>query len=469
MPVGVSRTYVKYVDVGVFPTARRAFQVTRCNMCVDAPCVAACPTSAMYRRRDGIVDFDKSACIGCKACMAACPYDAIFINPEDHSAEKCNFCAHRLDIGLEPACVVVCPTEAILVGDLSDPGSEVARVVQREAVAVRRPEKETRPKLFYVGAHQATLDPLAASRPPGDLYMWAEQPPGVGSGHAGGWANSSAGAVLSYDVSHGAPWDWRVSVYTWTKAISAGVYLVAVLAALAGWLEWTSPLVMWVAPVAALVFLAITGGVLILDLEHPERFYYLFTRPQWASWLVRGAVIILAFGLAVSVHVVGSIVGSVGWVQGAAVLGVPAGVMTAVYTAYLFAQSKGRDLWQSPLLPFHIAVQALLAGAAVLVLAAGVWDLEAVAPLAAVVAGGAVLHLLLLWGEVTLAHPTAHAHLAVWEMTRGRYAAWFWWGMGLVALGLAAPWAGWVAVGPLVGLLAYEHSYVQAGQAVPLA
>ena len=101
----------------------------------------------MYRRADGIVDFDKSVCIGCKACIAACPYDAIFINPEDHSAEKCNFCAHRLDVGLEPACVVVCPTEAILVGDLNDPSSQVAQIVNREPVAVRRPEKDTRPKL----------------------------------------------------------------------------------------------------------------------------------------------------------------------------------------------------------------------------------------------------------------------------------------------------------------------------------
>ena len=122
VPVGVTRTYVKSVDVGTFPTARRAFQVTRCNQCEDAPCVEACPTGAMFQRPDGIVDFDKQVCIGCKACMAACPYDAIFINPEDHSAEKCNFCAHRLEVGLEPACVVVCPVEAIVVGDLNDPG-----------------------------------------------------------------------------------------------------------------------------------------------------------------------------------------------------------------------------------------------------------------------------------------------------------------------------------------------------------
>ena len=127
VPLGVHRTYVKYVDVGRFPQARRAFQVTRCNQCAEPPCVFACPTAAMYQRPDGIVDFDKCVCIGCKACIAACPYDAIFINPEDHSAEKCNFCAQRLDVGLEPACVVVCPTEAIVVGDLNDGTSRVSR------------------------------------------------------------------------------------------------------------------------------------------------------------------------------------------------------------------------------------------------------------------------------------------------------------------------------------------------------
>src|SRR6266568_42227 len=126
VPLGVTRTYVKSAEVGAFPQVRRAFQVTRCNQCADAPCVAACPTQAMYRRPDGIVDFDKQICVGCKACIAACPYDAIFINPEDNSAEKCNLCAHRLEIGLEPACVTVCPTEAILVGDLNDPGSKAA-------------------------------------------------------------------------------------------------------------------------------------------------------------------------------------------------------------------------------------------------------------------------------------------------------------------------------------------------------
>ena len=151
----------------------------------------------MFKRPDGIVDFDKSACIGCKACIAACPYDAIFINPDDRSAEKCNFCAHRLDIGLEPACVIVCPTEAILVGDMYDPDSKVSRIVHGDTVSVRRPEKETRPKLFYKGADSVTLDPLAAKGPGGGLFLWSEQgnaPHQVPSGHPGPW-NSSAAAV----------------------------------------------------------------------------------------------------------------------------------------------------------------------------------------------------------------------------------------------------------------------------------
>ena len=208
VPLSVTRTYVKYVDVGLFPEVRRSFQVTRCNQCADPPCVEACPTAAMFQRADGIVDFDKSVCIGCKACIAACPYDAIFINPADHSAEKCNFCAHRIDIGLEPACVVVCPTQALLVGDMNDPSSEVSKIANRDPVTVRRPEKETRPKLFYKGADQVTLDPPRggeAERWPVHVERAGDVSHQVPSGHPGPW-NSSAAAVLSYDVPHRAPW-----------------------------------------------------------------------------------------------------------------------------------------------------------------------------------------------------------------------------------------------------------------------
>jgi Fe-S-cluster-containing dehydrogenase component/formate-dependent nitrite reductase membrane component NrfD len=484
VPIGVTRTYVKHVDVGTWPEARRAHQVTRCNQCAHAPCVTACPTSAMFKRPDGIVDFDKRICIGCKACMAACPYDAIFINPEDHSAEKCNFCAHRIDSGLEPACVVVCPVEAILVGDMNDTTSRVAQYVNREPVQVRRPEKETLPKLFYKGAHQATLDPLAARRPEGNLFMWAEQKQDSDTINSGSpsFANTSAAALLSYDVPHSIPWDWRVSLYTWTKGIAAGAYLVTALLVIFGYLNardfdafvpdrvGLSPMWLWVAPVLSGAFLAITGGLLIWDLEHPERFYMIFTRPQWRSWLVKGAFVIAGYSLVLALHFLASWMGSTRaqvWLTAA---GLPLGSLTAVYTAYLFAQAKARDLWQNPLLPPHLLVQSLLLGSAALMPFALWLEPWFVSSLAWTLGATCLIHLLMVWGEVTLTHPTAHAALAVSEMTRGRYAAFFWAGIVLTLASVFAPWLG-VAASPLalVGLALHEHAYVQAGQSVPLA
>jgi Fe-S-cluster-containing dehydrogenase component/formate-dependent nitrite reductase membrane component NrfD len=494
VPIGVTRTYVKHVDVGVFPQVRRAHQVTRCNQCAHAPCVTACPTTAMFKRPDGIVDFDKSICIGCKACMAACPYDAIFINPEDHSAEKCNFCAHRIDVGLEPACVVVCPTQAILIGDMNDPASYVGQIINREAVNVRRPEKETLPKLFYKGAHQATLDPLAAQRPEAGLFMWSEQQQDsehVVSGNPT-FNNSSAAALLSYDVAHSSPWDWRVSLYTWTKGIAAGVYLVAALLVLFGFMSHQSPLWLWFTPVLSGAFLGITGVLLIWDLEHPARFYMIFTRPQWKSWLVKGAFVIAGYSAVLALHFAGSLLHSTSIQTWLMIAGLPLAIMTAVYTAYLFAQAKARDLWQNPLLPPHLFVQALLLGSAVL-LPIGAWlegtrsaltfiDTVSPAVLASlwILAVTSLLHVLMIWGEVSLTHPTAHARLAIWEMVRGRHQNEFWIGIALSTLGGLLPWLaifGYVSTSigiggaplALIGLMLFEHAYVQAGQSVPLA
>src|SRR6266550_2954817 len=449
VPIGVTRTYVKHVDVGVFPQTRRAHQVTRCNQCAHAPCVTACPTTAMFKRPDGIVDFDKSICIGCKACMAACPYDAIFINPEDHSAEKCNFCAHRIDVGLEPACVVVCPTQAILIGDMNDPDAYVTQIINREPVAVRRPEKETLPKLFYKGAHQATLDPLAARRPDGGLFMWSEQQQGssqVVSGNPN-YNNSSAAALLSYDVAHSIPWDWRVSLYTWTKGIASGVYLVAGLLVIFGFLSANNWVWLGLTPIISGAFLVITGGLLVWDLEHPERFYMIFTRPQWKSWLVKGAFVIAGYTLVLFLHFVASVLGSTSLQLWLLIPGLPLGVLTAVYTAYLFAQAKARDLWQNPLLPPHLLVQSLLLGGAVILLLS--LGLDAPRPdltltikgqpgeitMLWIVAITSLLHVLMIWGEMSLTHSTAHARVATWEMTRGRYKSSFWIGVCLSVLG----------------------------------
>ena len=89
-------------------------------------------------------------------------------------------------------------------------------------------------------------------------------------------------------MPHQAPWGWQVSLYTWTKSIAAGAFAVPAVLAMAGFLGWANPAVRWAAPALALAFLAVTGVLLIADLKHPARFYLIFTRHHWRSWLVRG-------------------------------------------------------------------------------------------------------------------------------------------------------------------------------------
>jgi formate-dependent nitrite reductase membrane component NrfD len=287
-------------------------------------------------------------------------------------------------------------------------------------------------------------------------------------------------------VGHSVPWDWRVSLYTWTKSIAAGTYLVAALLFMLGYLSRpvindvvsgqpfvsinASALWLWAAPVLSGVFLALTGGLLIWDLEHPERFYMIFTRPQWRSWLVRGAFVIAAYTLVLALHFAASLAASPRLQTWLLIAGVPLAAFTAIYTAYLFAQAKARDLWQNPLLPPHLLVQALVAGSAALLPFAAWREENAVGPLAWTLSISSIVHLLMVWGETTLTHPTAHAHIAVRELTRRRYAAFFWAGLALTLFGALAPFIE-VAAAPLAlaGLLLYEHAYVQAGQSVPLA
>jgi len=351
--------------------------------------------------------------------------------------------------------------------------------VGREPVAVRRPEKDTLPKLFYKGAHQATLDPLAARRPAGGIFAWAEQgtrPGTIASGSPPGFGSSSAAALLSYDVPHGVPWGWRVSLYTWTKGIACGAYLVPALLVLFGVLRRDSFLWRFAAPVVAGAFLALTGLLLVWDLKKPKLFYLIFTRPQWRSWLVRGAFVILGYGLVLGAHFALAVAGRRGLGM-LAVAGFPLAALSAVYTAFLLAQAKARDLWQSPLLPPHFFVQSLLLGSALLAVFAETFEPRAVGPLLRLAAVTSLLHLLLVAGDAALPHATAHARLAFHEMTRGTYGATFTLGVVLVAGGVFAPWLSTVsvplalvaAVGALFGVLAHEHAHVQAGQSVPLA
>ncbi|HJV58280.1 MAG TPA: 4Fe-4S dicluster domain-containing protein, partial [Methylomirabilota bacterium] len=313
VPLGVNRTWVKYIEKGVFPDTRRYFSVMRCNHCDNAPCVTICPTVALYRRPDGIVDFDGERCIGCKSCMQACPYDALYIDPETKTAAKCHYCAHRVESGLEPACVVVCPVQAIVPGDLDDPHSTIARLVASQQTQVRKPEQGTRPKLYYLGAESAALTPDLQERRGGYLFSQVGSIPSPGGPNrpmaAAEVARPSrpaesvsdgidllALARTVYDVAHPErPWGWKVAAYLWTKSIAAGAFLVASLGLAAGLLT-ADALVGLAVPAIGLAFLLLTSLLLVWDLKRPERFLYLLFKPNPRSWLVLGGFILFAAG-----------------------------------------------------------------------------------------------------------------------------------------------------------------------------
>jgi|TARA_B100000315_G_scaffold212211_1_gene209462 molybdopterin-containing oxidoreductase family iron-sulfur binding subunit len=168
-------TYARLLrmESGTFPNVRRTTLPLLCMHCADPPCVDVCPTGASEKREDGIVFIDTEICVGCRACMMACPYGARYYQDEKHVyfddaltpyeqaryadhidgvVEKCDFCRHRLEQGQEPACVANCMTKARIFGDLDDPKSEVSRLVREEVGFQLNPELGTDPSVFYLAA-----------------------------------------------------------------------------------------------------------------------------------------------------------------------------------------------------------------------------------------------------------------------------------------------------------------------------
>ncbi|MCA1836340.1 MAG: polysulfide reductase NrfD, partial [Actinobacteria bacterium] len=428
IPVGQFRTWVKYVDSGEFPNSTRDFGVMRCNHCTDAPCVRICPTKALFTRDDGIVDFDSDRCIGCKSCLQGCPYDAIYLDEDTHTAAKCNFCAHRIDANLEPACVVVCPTHSIWVGDLDDPASGISKLITTNPVAVRAPEQHTGPNVFYLGADRAVLDPLAAPADGG--YLYSTPDPHRAAVAAELPSDPISRARTTLNTAHPRPWGWRVTTYLWTKAVAAGAMLLAALARLLG-IDLGS-LGTLVAPAIGMAGVGITGVLLVWDLKRPERFLYIFLKPNLRSWLFWGSVALSVGAALFSAWLVVGILGAVGvlsaGVTGSILLGlaVPtllAAVMTTGYTAFLFGQAEGRDLWQSPLLFWHLVVQACMVGAGALVIAALVYDVDTGARTLLVVTLtlATAVHVVMMLFEYLGRHPTSNAAAAAHLVVRGRY------------------------------------------------
>ena len=525
VPLGVQRTWVKSVETGVYPNVSRHFQVTRCNHCANPPCVRICPVTAMYQRDDGIVEFDPDVCIGCKACLQACPYDAIYIDPESGTAAKCHYCAHRVELALEPACVVVCPEHAIIAGDLDDPSSEISKMLAENQVTVRKPEQGTSPKLFYANGEETNLTPTAVPRTP-STFAWADVLPlHEGDGHTSEASSiepalqlpvvkksasgtpirtpqpqgvGQAGPVMigqgrmaeqmvqvTYNAQHKVPWHWPVPAYLVTKAIATGLFVLLSAGYLLGLLSFDAGLFV-AAGLASLVFTVITTALLVFDLERPERFLRILLRPQWKSWLVRGAYLLVSF----------SLISTVWWLLEAGAYwgllpadlaagfrnvllgaGMPLALGAAVYTAFLFGQAEGRDLWQSTLLPVHLIVQALVAGAAGMLLMSpfGVTTAGAVSLAQQILVWGLLIDLgVTLIGEFGMPHASEAAARAAHEISHGRYKTHFW--AGSVVLGHLFPLAlllignpilsAVAGVATLVGLYLYEHAFVMAPQEI---
>jgi len=138
-----------------------------CNHCDNPPCVNVCPVKATWKREDGIIMIDYHRCIGCRYCMAACPYGARSFNWKDPRrairelsptyptrtkgvVEKCNFCDERLQKGLKPACVDACKNKGLFFGNLLDPKSDVRKAMEGRMVLQRRSALGTKPKVYYV-------------------------------------------------------------------------------------------------------------------------------------------------------------------------------------------------------------------------------------------------------------------------------------------------------------------------------
>ncbi len=514
VPVGVNRTWVKQVEKGEFPHTRRLFSVMRCNHCTDAPCVEICPVEALHYRPDGIVDFDKDRCIGCKSCMQACPYDALYIDPENHTAAKCNYCAHRVDIGLEPACVNVCPEHAIISGDMEDPDSEISQLLGREQVSVRKAAKGTQPNLFYINGDEASLNPLSTEK--SDAYFWNSQALGVGhyakaaeklaysngdaiqtlleanGGHASAGEVAKNGTAKSIDLMLGKPrrvydapdkgilWGWEVSSYVVTKAIAAGAVLTPLVAKAFGFAALSEATQWWMVGLG-LIFLTLTGILLIKDLDRPDRFLYVLLRPQWNSWLVKGGYTITAYGglltlFGVSLWFGWQKLGDITlWVTGVVA------VITAIYTAFLFAQAKGRDFWQSPTLSIHMLVHSFMAGAGAFAVIAALSNESAdwLNLLNIVMMVGIGVNLFTILLEMTTTHPTEDAKKVVHMILSGRYRGLFW--GGVIVFGNILPLIFLIAGGAnpvisalagiilIVGIYFTEKIWVEAPQRIPLS
>jgi len=271
---------------------------------------------------------------------------------------------------------------------------------------VRKPESGAKPNVFYIETSEEMLDPHATERD--GEYLWTEQAAGVG--HFAKYAENRVGvadtqsmivqlalekkaraaaprdqaiirdvmAKLNEDAgkpkrtydqpSKGVLWGWEVTAYILAKAIAAGTYLIAMLAMFAGLIEMTDDL-WWRLIIGCTAFLGLTGLLLVKDLDRPERFLYVLLRPNWDSWLVKGAYVLAGFGAVLACSAAVLFFGlNQDYLEYLAYAGIPLAILTGVYTAWLFGQAQGRSWSNDNLLLLKFFTEMIVIGFASLVL-----------------------------------------------------------------------------------------------------
>lgn len=137
-------------ELGTYPRFTRRFTPMQCQHCDHPPCVTVCPVGASYKRKDGVVTVNAKRCIGCKYCIAACPYNARIIRQKEGYVDKCSFCIQFVEKGEQPACVTTCPTGVRVFGNLADPDSEVSRLVLLKKTIKLGAYLNTKPSIYYI-------------------------------------------------------------------------------------------------------------------------------------------------------------------------------------------------------------------------------------------------------------------------------------------------------------------------------
>jgi molybdopterin-containing oxidoreductase family iron-sulfur binding subunit len=362
-PPGVHFASVLEHEVGAYPNARREFLPILCNHCEDAPCVDVCPTGASYKRADGIVAVKSDICIGCRACDTACPYGhRHYIEPgllqqgyfngeltkfeevkyprwTEGTVSKCDFCMDRTDQGLQPACVVTCPPSARHFGDLSDPESNVARLLSERESFSLLPEAETKPSVLYLKprsesrqkvADQASADVLAA--PAWDPAAQGRKGFTTGIRYVGHMGALEALSFLG-EAAGGA---------LFILAVAAGLLPPAVL---------------------AIVLVGMAVAVLLAHLGKPMRAWRAVSKPG-KSWVSRGTLAISGF---VATAVLSLAPTALRGPMTAAALVLAPVIM--LYGGLLLRSYRAIRFWRGPFLPLAFAAQGVAtAGALMLAL-----------------------------------------------------------------------------------------------------